>query len=187
MDMLQGLLNRVSMPLLVEPAPTEAQLENLWQAALRAPDHGNLKPYRFLVIAGDKRTELGELLAQRLLELKPETGDSLLAKTRNMPARAPMLIALVACPQEHPKVPLAEQVQSAACAGQNILHAAFAQGLGAVWRTGWVAEDKQIQATLGLSESEQMLGYIYIGTPKTALREVPVIDATPFVSQWTGA
>lgn len=187
MDMLQGLLNRVSMPLLVEPAPNAAQLENLWQAVLRAPDHGNLKPYRFIVIEGDKRTELGEVFLQRLLERKPEADETTIAKTRKMPTRAPMLIALVACPQEHPKVPVAEQVQTAACAGQNILHAAFAQGLGAVWRTGWVAEDKQIQTTLGLSENEQMLGYIYIGTPKTALREVPVIDAAPFVSQWTGA
>ena len=184
MDMLQGLLNRVSMPLLVEPAPTAEQLENLWQAALRAPDHGNLKPYRFIVIAGDKRTELGEVFAQRLLKFKPEAGESILAKTRHMPTRAPMLIALVACPQEYTKVPVAEQVQSTACAGQNILHAAFAQGLGAFWRTGWVAEDKQIQRQLGMHENEQMLGYIYIGTPKIALKEVPKISSTAFVSNW---
>ncbi len=53
MDMLQGLQSRVSMPLLVAPAPNSEQLENIWQAALRAPDHGNLKPYRFILVEGE--------------------------------------------------------------------------------------------------------------------------------------
>jgi nitroreductase len=184
MDMLEGLKSRVSMPLLVEPAPTEAQLENIWQAALRAPDHGCLKPYRFIVIDGDKRAELGELFLQRQLQRKPESDETTIKKTRNMPMRAPMLIVLVACPQEHPKVPAAEQVQTTACAGQNILHAAFAQGLGAVWRTGWVAEDQQIQTALGIKEDEEMLGFIYLGTPKTALKDVPIVNSAEFVSSW---
>lgn len=184
MDMLEGLKSRVSMPLLVEPAPTEEQLENIWQAALRAPDHGCLKPYRFIVIEGEKRAKLGELFLQRQLQRKPDSDETTIKKTRNMPMRAPMLIVLVACPQEHPKVPVAEQVQTTACAGQNILHAAFAQGLGAVWRTGWVAEDSEIQRALGLSEIEQMLGFIYLGTPKTALKDLPTASSAEFVSSW---
>ena len=107
MDMLEGLKSRVSMPLLVEPAPSAEQLENIWQAALRAPDHGCLKPYRFIVIEGDKRAELGELFLQRQLQRKPESDETTIKKTRNMPMRAPMLIVLVACPQAHPKVPRA--------------------------------------------------------------------------------
>ena len=184
MDMLEGLKSRVSMPLLVEPAPSAEQLENIWQAALRAPDHGCLKPYRFIVIEGDKREQLGELFLQRQLIRKPDSDDITIKKTRNMPLRAPMLIVPVACPQEHPKVPKAEQVQTTACAGQNILHAAFAQGLGAVWRTGWVAEDVEIQQALGITADEEMLGFIYIGTPKTALKEVPVVSSEAFVSSW---
>lgn len=184
MDMLTGLQSRVSMPLLVEPAPNAEQQENLWQAALRAPDHGCLKPYRFIVIEGEKRAELGELFLQRQLQRNPDSDDKTIHKTRNMPLRAPMLIVLVACPQEHPKVPRAEQVQTTACAGQNILHAAFAQGLGAVWRTGWVANDSEIQRALGISAEEEMLGFIYMGTPKTALKEVPVASSDPFVSHW---
>ena len=184
MDMLQGLQSRVSMPLLVAPAPNSEQLENIWQAALRAPDHGNLKPYRFILVEGEQQTALGELFLQRMLARKPDADETTIAKTRRMPTRAPMLILLVASPQEHPKIPLAEQLQTATCAGQNILHAAFAQGLGAVWRTGWVAKDPKIQRQLGLQESEQLLGYIYIGTPKTALRDVPVIASNDFVSHW---
>ena len=40
MDALDLLLNRVSVTRLVEPAPTAAQLELMFRAALRAPDHG---------------------------------------------------------------------------------------------------------------------------------------------------
>ena len=186
MNMLQGLLNRVSMPLLEEPAPSDQQLENIFQAALRAPDHGRLNPYRFIVIAGEQRQALGELFAERLLALNPEADEKALHKALNMPLRAPLLVALVACPQAHAYVPVAEQVQTTACAGQNILHAAFAQGLGAVWRTGWVAEDKAIIRSLGLKEDEQMLGYIYLGTPKNPAKSAPAIDSSAFVSSWAG-
>lgn len=184
--MLQGLLNRVSMPLLEEPAPSHEQLENIFQAALRSPDHGRLNPYRFIVIGGEQRQALGELFVERLLALNPEADEKACNKARNMPLRAPLLVALVACPRQHAKVPVAEQVCTTACAGQNILHAAFAQGLGAVWRTGWVAEDKEIIRRLGLKEDEQMLGYIYLGTPKNPAKSAPAIDSSTFVSSWAG-
>ena len=87
--MLQGLLNRVSVPLLEEPAPSDEQLENIFQAALRAPDHGRLNPYRFIVIAGEQRQALGELFAERLLALNPEADEKALQNALNMTLRAP--------------------------------------------------------------------------------------------------
>ena len=65
MELLQGLLGRVSVPSLTDPGPTPQQLENLYQAALRAPDHGNLKPFRFIIIAGDARQQLGAIFARQ--------------------------------------------------------------------------------------------------------------------------
>ncbi|EPN56244.1 nitroreductase family protein, partial [Pseudomonas syringae pv. actinidiae ICMP 18807] len=52
MQALEVLLNRVSVPRLVDPAPDAAQREIMFGAALRSPDHGQLKPYRFLTVEG---------------------------------------------------------------------------------------------------------------------------------------
>lgn len=62
MELLQGLLNRVSIQRLESPPPTKAQLEVMLQAALRAPDHANLKPWRSVMVAGEGLTELGAIL-----------------------------------------------------------------------------------------------------------------------------
>jgi nitroreductase len=121
MDALDALLNRVSAPRLCEPAPDAGQRELLFRAALRAPDHGQLRPWRFLTIEGAAREQLGELLAQALpADASPEA----LNKARAMPLRAPLLVVVIARVHEHPKVPAQEQVIAAGCAAHGILLAA---------------------------------------------------------------
>jgi len=47
MDALDLLLNRVSVTRLCDPAPDAAQLDLLFRAALRAPDHAQLAAVAF--------------------------------------------------------------------------------------------------------------------------------------------
>ena len=93
---LQLLLERSSNPRLTTPAPTPEQQELLFKAALRAPDHGQIRPWRFLVIEGQGLTELGELYAKALLEDNPDTSSAQLTRARNMPMRAPIIIVMIA-------------------------------------------------------------------------------------------
>jgi len=144
MDAFDLLLNRVSVTRLVDPAPTAAQLELMFRAALRAPDHGQLRPWRFLTIEGEAREHLGELLAEALRQRQPDASDEVLHKPRKMPLRAPLLVAVIACPVTHPKVPEVEQLLAVGCAAHGLLLAAHAQGLGAVWRTGEFAYDRYV-------------------------------------------
>ena len=134
MELLQGLLNRVSIQRLEPPPPTKAQLEVMLQAALRAPDHANLKPWRSVMVAGEGLTELGAILHQAQLERAPESDAQTLERCIKMPHRAPSILVLIASPKEHPKVPEAEQIQATAAAGHAILLAAHAQHLGAAER-----------------------------------------------------
>ncbi len=187
MDALDLLLNRVSVTRLVDPAPTEAQLDLLFRAALRAPDHGQLRPWRFLTIQGEARERLGELYAEALGLRQPDASDEALRKARKMPLRAPMMVVVVARMLPHPKVPDSEQVLAASCAAHGLLLAAHAQGLGAVWRTGEFAYDRHVARQLGLMENEQVLGFIYLGTPEGGTRIPPELDPRDFVSQWSGA
>lgn len=181
MNALDVLLNRVSAPRLREPAPDAVQRELLFRAALRAPDHGQLRPWRFLTIEGSGRERLGELFAQALAT---EVGEDALAKARAMPLRAPLLVVVVARVQAHPKVPPQEQVIAAACAAHAILLAAHAQGIGAVWRTGELAYNARVAAGLGLAADEQIVAFLYLGTPERELRTPAPLQVADFVSAW---
>ncbi|MDM8350168.1 NAD(P)H nitroreductase [Pseudomonas sp. sp1636] len=187
MDALDALLNRVSVPRLREPAPDAAQRELLFRAALRAPDHGQLRPWRFLTIEGAGRERLGELFAQALAAGADEVGEEALAKARAMPLRAPLLIVVVARVQAHAKVPQQEQVIAAACATHAILLAAHSQGIGAVWRTGDLAYNPRVAAGLGLASDEQIVAFLYLGTAERELRKPVPLAVADFVSAWPGA
>jgi nitroreductase len=187
MDALDALLNRVSVPRLREPAPDAAQRELLFRAALRAPDHGQLRPWRFLTIEGAAREHLGELFAQALTAGGGEVSEEALAKARAMPLRAPLLVVVIARVKAHAKVPPQEQVIAAGCAAHAILLAAHAQGIGAVWRTGELAYNAQVATGLGLASDEQIVAFLYLGTAERELRKPAPLAVADFVSAWPDA
>ncbi|WP_179358960.1 nitroreductase family protein, partial [Pseudomonas aeruginosa] len=116
MEALDALLTRVSHARLSDPAPSPEQLDRLFRVALRAPDHGQLRPWRFILVEGEGRRALGDLYARALASRQPDAAEEALAKARNMPLRAPLLVVAVACLQDHPKVPYGEQLLAAGCA-----------------------------------------------------------------------
>ncbi|MDT3720942.1 nitroreductase family protein [Pseudomonas oryzihabitans] len=184
MDALEALCNRASVGRLTEPGPSVEQLELLLRAADRAPDHKLLRPWRLILVSGEGRERLGELYAEALLRREPGTDTAALDKARRMPLRAPLVIAVVASPQEHPKVPLQEQVITAGCVAHGLVNAAFALGLGAVWRSGEFSYDPWVLRGLGLAAEEQLVGYIYLGTPEVAPRVPVPRDLGQQVSHW---
>ncbi|VXC62167.1 putative NAD(P)H nitroreductase YdjA [Pseudomonas sp. 8Z] len=186
MEALDALFNRVSVPRLVAPAPTAEQRQALFRAALRAPDHGQLRPWRFLTVEGEARQRMGELFAEALNIADADASPEALNKARGMPLRAPLLVVVIACVQVHPKVPESEQVIAAGCAAHGMLLAAHAQGIGAVWRTGDMAYDAHVAKGLGLSADERIVAYLYLGTPERELRRAPELAAEDFVRVWNG-
>lgn len=186
MDALDALINRVSLPLLEAPGPAPEQLELMFRAALRAPDHGGIRPWRFLVVEGEGLDRLGELFLQSALAADPDLSQEKQDKLRKAPRRAPMVVVVIAVTREHPKVPRQEQLISAGCAAHGMLLAAHAQGVGAMWRTGNPAYDPRVMEGLGLAKNEAVVGYLYLGTP-TRTRPVPELTVEDFVGRWDGA
>lgn len=184
MEALDALLNRVSLARLQEPAPDAAQRDYLFRAALRSPDHGYLRPWRFLTIEGGAREKLGELFVSAVLAKDPAAPEAALTKARGMPLRAPLLVVVVARLQAGHKVPESEQLLSAGCAAHGILLAAHAQGLGAIWRTGDMAYDRTVAQGLGLADNEQVVGFLYLGSVEGERRAAPELAPADFVSTW---
>ncbi|USE35655.1 nitroreductase [Endozoicomonas sp. SCSIO W0465] len=184
MDGIELLLERVSSPMLEAPAPTDQQLDVMFQAALRAPDHARLRPWRFLAVRDEAREALGELMAKVALEDQPDLSEDALARFRGMPLRAPMLVLAICPVKQHPKVPEIEQKMSLAAAVQSLLLAAYAQGVGAIWRTGALCYHPLMAKGLGLADNEQLMGFIYLGKPTGTKKKVPVLEVNQFVAEW---
>ena len=184
MNALETLKNRVSTPRLTEPAPAGEILENIKQAAMRAADHRMLRPWRFLVIEGGSRNKLGRLFAEAKAADNGPISAEEAANWANKAHRAPMIIVAIASCKEDEKVPEIEQVISAGCCVQNMLNAAFAQNVGAVWRTGDFAYHPVVRDGLGIREHEKIVGYLYLGTPQGRQKLVPEIDTEQFFSNW---
>lgn len=184
MHAIDVLTQRVSISKLTAPAPDEGQRQAIFAAALRAADHGRLRPWRFLVVEGDGLFRLGEVYLSAALQEDPTLTDAKREKFKSMPLRAPMVIVAIACTDVHAKVPQIEQVISAGAAVQNMLNAAYAINVGAFWRTGDMAYSAAVKKSLDLSESEQIVGYLYLGTPVTQPEPHKPLDTLDFFRSW---
>ncbi|MCP5471098.1 MAG: nitroreductase family protein [Sinobacteraceae bacterium] len=181
-DVLETIMLRSSATKLVEPAPDRAQLETLLRAAVRAPDHGRLAPWRFAVLQGEARARLGEAMAEVLRQRTPDVAAEVLDGERRKALRAPVVIAVAVSPQPLPKIPEVEQIAAVAAGIENLILAAHALGFGSMWKTGPAAYNPIVNRALGFEPTDRILGFVYLGT---AVTRAPVraaeIDA---VTRW---
>jgi nitroreductase len=177
MNTLSALQSRVSVPRLEEPGPTSEQLDALLRAAMRAPDHGLMRPWRFFVLAGNDRHRLGDIFERALCRRQPEADEQAREKARTRPLRAPVVIVAVAeVQQDNPRIPAIDQIMSTAAAVQNMMVAAHEMGVGAMWRTGSWALDPGVKEGLGFAEKDEIVAFLYLGTPAGAVKSIPDQD-----------
>lgn len=192
-SLLSGLLERVSIPanLLEAPAPSDEDLRTMVRAAVTAPDHGALRPWRFVIIRDDALQKLGDVFRESVKLKNPDSPEAELESARQKALRSPLVIAVVATIKEHPKVPPHEQMLSTGAAAQNLQLAANALGYGSIWLTGPFATDEHVRQSLGLGSDDRIAGFIYLGTPGPAaamarkkLQNRP--QPADFMVNWTG-
>lgn len=186
MSVVDFIINRRSNGKVGEPAPPPDVVQRAIAAAVAAPDHGRLRPWEFILIEGDARAKLGGIMADGLLARDPQAPEAMVAKARNNLLRAPLIIVVVAKVHvAHPKIPEIEQVLATGAAAENLILALHAEGYGCVWRTGAPSYDPAVKAALGLRPSDQIVGFVYVGTPIGEPTPVPRPDAGSFIRRWT--
>jgi nitroreductase len=183
---LASLLSRQSHWPLTEPGPNDAELAQIFDAALRAPDHARLQPWRFVLVRGDARGTLGEVLVDLAHARSPDEPRSAHAHRRQKAFAAPLVIALGARVDPDSHVPEIEQLLSMGAATMNLLNAIHALGYGGFWATGDDSYDPAMHAALGFGASERLLGFLFVGTPaRSNERPAARPDRTAFVRELT--
>ncbi len=181
-DALSLLFDRHSTPVLQDPAPSGDDLDTIFRAALHVPDHHHLRPYRFLVAAGEGRDRLGAMM-QDAARLRGEP-PAVVERAVRMPLRAPMVITVVAKAIENDVVPLFDQQLTAGCTVLALQMAAQALGYGGIWRSGWLMYDRSLHTALGLDDKDQIVGFLYLGTPKAAGNRIERDDNPEKLISW---
>lgn len=178
MEIFEAIHTRQSIAK-VKPDPVPRELiERALSAAVQAPNHYKVRPWRFVVLTGEAREKLGDVMAAVLKEKHPEFPPEASEKERGKPLRSPVLIAVGADKPSEAKVIEVENICATAAAVENLLLAVHAEGLGAKWRTGDPARDPKVKEFLGFDPSQYLIGFIYIGYPEFELepRERPSFE-----------
>lgn len=165
------------------PGPDAAQLRRMLAIACRTPDHGQLVPYRFVIVEPDQRGALADLYRSALGVAEPDVPAAKVEKAIANAHAAPCLIVLISSPIPDHKIPLFEQELTCGAAGMNLLHAAAAMGFVGGWITGWPAVDPMVTAAF-CKPGERIAGLIYIGQPAQPLDERPRPALDQVVSIW---
>lgn len=160
MTNIELLLQRQSNPSLIAPAPSGVALDQILAAGMRVPDHGCLQPWHFKVVTNQGLQRLSDLFVSG----SDQESDNL-EKIAKMPFRAPMIIIVSTQFVSHEKIPKQEQLITAGCCAHAMQMAAFALGFGAMWRTGNLAYNEQVKTGLGISKPDDIVGFLYIGSP----------------------
>jgi nitroreductase len=156
-----------------DPGPSPAELETILTIGARVPDHGKLKPWRFIVFEGDARARAGEVIADVFARKNPQATPAEIDIEKRRLTVAPLVIAVVSLARPHPKIPPWEQELSAGASAMNMVTAATALGYGACWLTGWFAYDRDALDGLGVQADERLAGFIHVGTPSKPSEDRP--------------
>ncbi|WP_100637070.1 nitroreductase family protein [Marinomonas sp. ef1] len=164
MDAIDALMTRrsYSRGSLLQPAPNRAELAQILQTAMTVPDHGNLKPWRFVVIQGQGMRDLEGLL-RSIYDGEVENEEYFQRFIEEI-INTPMMICVYSAINQDTSVSVLDQQLAGAAACEHILLAAHAMGFGGIWHSQ--ETDDALRQMLQMGEEDQVLGVISLGTPK---------------------
>jgi nitroreductase len=168
---------------LLEPGPTEEQLNLIFRAASNAPDHGRLQPWRFILVPQNKRAELGNAFVNALQNRDQSSSQEQMDAAYEKAFRAPcLMIAVISSFPSKPLIPLSERLISLGCAIQNMLLVAETLSVGSGITSGQAMNSQCIRDLFSLTEYEEGICFINFGTVSSHKAARPRAQSTNFVT-----
>lgn len=181
-----SLLDRrsVSPKRLCAPAPDNEAIELMTAAALSAPDHGGLHPWRIIMFPPEQRERLADLFEREKLRRDPLASPSDLLRAREHAIRSPALLAFVMSPKARVRVPEREQLLAAGAALGNFMNAAHQLGYGGILLSGERTFDPVFCADLGVGTTEYLACFICLGSISSAPPSRAKIQPSAQLTTW---
>ena len=183
--LIGALRERRSMTKSKPDAVPRELVERVIESATWSPNHRRTCPWRFVVVTGESRRDLGQVMAEAYASRQRAAGveisEAQLEKERDKPLRSPVLIAVFAVSSDDPRVIEIEEVEAVAAGVQNMLLTAQALGLGAMWRTGDAAYDPKVKEYLGFRPDDHLVAFVYLGYPSL----IPPVHRDDQVDRYT--
>lgn len=167
------------------PGPGDDDLRKIMEAGMRVPDHGRLTPWRFIVIRGEARETIGDVIADAFKKNNPDAIEEQIEIEQERLTRAPVVIAVVSKVHRGHKIPEWEQVLSSGAACQTMLIAAQSMGYAAQWLTEWYAYDADVKQAIGADADDEIAGFLYLGNGTGELSDRARPDYDDIVSEWS--
>jgi len=190
MDLIEAIQTRRSRGRMLPDLPPRHLVERVLEAGVHAANHHDTQPWRFWVLSGDARSEFGDVLAEALRNRVNETDatkmDAWANGERGKPLRSPVLIVVGVVSERDDEMTKREDLQAASAAVQNMLLAANALGLAAIWRTGDGAYDDHVKSYFNLRPSDEIAGIVYLGYPDPNMTPETRTRAFADRTQWLG-
>ncbi len=164
--------------------------EVIWQIlenARWAPTHGLTQPWRFTIFTGNGLEKLAEFQANLYKQITPDEKFSLdkYERMKSNVLQSSHVIAIGMKRQEAETIPEVEEIEAIACAVQNMALTATAYGICSFWGSGGVTYTDELKAFLGLGNSDQCLGYLYLGysdSPATSSVRSPIQEKVTWIN-----
>jgi nitroreductase len=184
---IRAILSRksVSPKHLKDPGPNEAEIHLMLHAALAAPDHGNLRPWRAVLIPPSRRGQLAKVFKAAKLEQVPDASQDDLEKAAAQAFNAPGLLVIMIDPvQGHAKATVEEQFIALGAALQNLILTAHSLGYGATITSGDKVHSRALQSCFSRIATEQVVAFISIGTPAKRNLTRTFLEVGQRISSW---
>jgi len=150
---------------LAAPGPDSAEQAQILGAAAAAPDHGQLTPWRLVLLPEGARCRLAEVFATALLERDPQATAEQAQQAREKAYRAPLLVLVIGrLHDDNLEIDTGERLISAGCAIQNMLLTAHALGFGAALTSGKALKSAALRKLFALAPGEEALCFVSVGT-----------------------
>lgn len=167
MNLLEGIESRRSVGKVKQDPVEREKIEALLKSATFAPNHRLTEPWRFFIMTGDGRKVLGDAYADIAFETANDHSEGnrqlILKAQQGKARRAPVVVAVAVSYRSEDEIERLEDKAATHAAIQNMLLAAHALGLGAIWRSGAPIYHPRMKQAFNLGKDQEMVGLIYIG------------------------
>ena len=167
MEFFEVIKNRRAVRKFKPDVVSKEDIIKILDAGNWAPSGRNMQQWEFIVVSGEKKSEIGEsyaaIAAGYTADWEASARESFIRYAKTY-GGAPYIIVVLTDTSEVPGI-RKMHLESGSAAMENIVLAARALGLGTCWMTGPLQDEKSLRRILDIPEDKEIVAVTPLGYP----------------------